>query len=247
MTSYDIDASSPVELKEKLSALSTQCCEDSTLNITIRLYRALISDEDWEFVQAVHQNDRGLEEGESCSRETIQTLYTDWAHAIRDAGLPACSESTSGPAVRFHLDIRRPTGDGEIGFASEMEHRGIHRITALLKHRFKHFGSLEAVLINAACWCVLVESEKQVALPRGQSWPRLRHSCGQEHIDWQRANWRNPEMSNAVFGGGDAPNYEQRLKIDFDSNSVHQRGCFNRKCLELAAEHWDDEHWKDVP
>ena len=53
-------------------------------------------------------------------------------------------------------------------------------------------------------------------------------------------------MKNAVFGGGDAPNYEQRLKIDFDPNSVHQRGCFSRKCPKLAAEHWDDEHWKEV-
>ncbi|EME85805.1 uncharacterized protein MYCFIDRAFT_171677 [Pseudocercospora fijiensis CIRAD86] len=222
-------------LKEKLSALPAQCCEDSTLNITIRLYRSLISDGDWEVVQPVHQNYRVLHEVEKRSRETIETLYTEWAVAVREAELPNCSQGTYEPATRFCLDVRRPADDEEFRFASEMEHRGLHRITALLRHRFKAFGSLEAVLINAACWCILAEAEKQVALPRGQSWPRLRQSCAQENIDWQRANWRNPEMQNAVFGGGDAPTYEQRLTMDFDPNAVHQRAscrALGRRALE---------------
>lgn len=43
--------------------------------------------------------------------------------------------------------------------------------TALLRSKFQNRGGLEGTIVGAPCRCLLCESERHVALPKGMIWP----------------------------------------------------------------------------
>lgn len=56
------------------------------------------------------------------------------------------------------------------------ESRSLLHITALLRSQLRDRGDLECTLVGAPCWCLMRESEKHIALPKGSSWPVHRAS-----------------------------------------------------------------------
>lgn len=134
---------------------------DDEVHLTLRLYAPL---EDTAFDA----------QDENLWPRFLEPLYDDWAKAIRDVHP---SESTPPPTWRFSFDITRPsTQDPAASNFEGYESRGLMRISALLRSKFREQGALEATVVGAPCWCFLDRTEKHIALPKGQSWPRSRAS-----------------------------------------------------------------------
>lgn len=227
-----INARTPQDLKEQLEDFTGDV--DNKFLIRLHLYSSLL-EEGWDIIET-----QDWQEKAGRGRKVIDPIYSLWATAIREVPLPP-SFSIRAPDLQleFVFDILRPPHMASF-FPAEFEHRGLHRITSLFKHKFKSVGKLSATLQNAPCWCKLAETEKHIALPKDQSYPIIRESHGHDGIQWIKEHWRDPAHHNAVFGGSQL-RYEERLKVDF--NPDDHKGSFDRKCLKLAREHWDDEYW----
>lgn len=132
------------------------------LCLTLRVYKSL--EEDNELHQESDTHPLGV--------ELLEPLYHAWALALRDVQTPAQSPRLR---VKIILDLTRPPI--EILNFGQYEARGLARIAALLRQKFRNTATLQATIEGAPCWCVLRTCEKHTAaLPKAESWPVSRAS-----------------------------------------------------------------------
>ncbi|KAI5358595.1 hypothetical protein Slin14017_G108780 [Septoria linicola] len=171
-----INAQTPQDLKELLENLTGDV--GTKFLIVLHLYSPLL-EEGWEIIET-----KDWQEKAGRGRKVIDPMYALWATAICEVALPPLfSIRTPDLQLEFVFDILRPSHMASF-FPAEFEYRGLHRITTLLKHKFKSVGTLSATLQNAPCWCKLAEAEKHIALPKNQSHPVTRESHGHDGIQW---------------------------------------------------------------
>lgn len=130
--------------------------------LTLRIYKPLEED-----VTTHEESD-----AHPLGRRLLEPLYHDWALALRDIELPPEGAKLEGTII---LDVTRPSTD--IMNLMQYEARGLARLAALLRHKFRKMASLQMAIEGAPCWCILYECEKHTAaLPKAPSWPISRTS-----------------------------------------------------------------------
>jgi hypothetical protein len=235
VASVATSARTPQELKASLEHLSPSATLPTI--IEIHLYHKLFEDS-----LDKAQIQKWAESGQ-WERKVIDLIFSEWADAIKGAALPALPKENPPlhqPRICFIFDVRGPSHLAD-KFIVRHDAPGLHRITALLERRLRQLGTVEATISGVECWCKLQKMLKHIAMPQGKSYPLYRESHGKREVEEVRAKWRDPEYSNAVMLGGSRLSYEERSVSDF--NWEDHKGLFERKCLKLAREHWDDEYW----
>lgn len=128
------------------------------------------------------RNHRPDEDG--WSLPVVEALYGEWTAALRSAYLPGATnpDAARGPGQgsswKIVFDISRPaiSNPSRPNFVP-YEAQGLARMTNVLRSVFHaREMTLEATIVGAPCWCLLQEAERNVVLPKGQSWPVSRAS-----------------------------------------------------------------------
>lgn len=155
-------AQRPSDLHDLCARLSVET--DAEIHLTLQLYKPLTGTH----IEALDT---------TFGARVLEPLYYEWTNAIRDANLPTPGHGPLTAALRFIVDITRPLmPDPNATNFIQYEARALMRITGLLHSKFRDRGALEGTIIGAPCWCLLNESEKHIALPKGRSWPVSRAS-----------------------------------------------------------------------
>lgn len=162
-------AQSPSDLHDLWPRLAI--ADQAKISLTLRLYES-----------ADIRNEDLMEEG--WNPPVIEALYGEWVAALRNADLPhttnpdAAARAGPRPICKVVFDITRPPiiNPSRPNFVP-YEAQGLARITNVLRSIFHGQEMMvEATLIGAPCWCLLQEDERNILLPKGQSWPVLRTS-----------------------------------------------------------------------